>query len=89
MCPLAGVYAFHATVHAVGGTRCRLDLYKNEQAIGRMWSDCSNAPHGQGGNMFVLELQDADTVSLRSTYPEVCTVQGEEMYNTFSGFKIE
>ena len=84
MCPLAGVYAFHATVMGSGGNHCKADLYKNEESIARMWSDSN----GQGGNMFVLELQEADSVSVRCSNGG-CTLNGSEMYNTFTGFKIE
>ena len=87
MCPVAGVYAFHATVMSLGSSQCRLDLYKNEEFVGRMWSDATG-PIGQGGNMFVLELQEADSVSVRSTYTVACTLNGDQMYTTFTGFKI-
>ena len=89
VCPLAGVYAFHATVHAFASTRCRLYLYKNEESIACMWSDSTGAATGQGANMVALELHEADTVSVRSDYPDACSLFGDEMYNTFTGFKIE
>ena len=87
MCPLAGVYAFHSTVMASDATYCRLGFFKNENLIGRMWSDAIG-PAGQGGNMVALELQEADSVSVRSCNA-VCTLNGNEMYNTFTGVKIE
>ena len=85
VCPVAGVYAFHATVMSYG-VQCKLDLYKNEESIGRMWS--ATNPTGQGGIMVALELQEVETVSVRSSIAG-CTLNGNEMYNTFTGFKIE
>ena len=63
-----------------------MDLYMNEESVGRMWSDTS--PTGQAGNMVALELQEAHSVSVRLGTAG-CTLHGSDKFNTFTGFKLE
>ena len=86
VCPSEGVYIFHSSNLAFGGNQCKLDFYKNEDDVARTWSDNSNQPHGQGGSLVVLELASGDTVSIRAE--NGCTMNGNEKYNVFSGFKV-
>ena len=84
VCPQAGLYVFYASVLATSDSACRFDFYKDEEMIGSVYS--RHSPSTPGSNMFLLELQEADTVSLRTGVG--CTMNGTFNYNTFSGFKI-
>ena len=85
VCPQAGVYMFNAVVMAMSGSDCQLDFHKNEEEIGRAYSR-DDTLTSQGSNMFLLELQEADTVSMRAA--QGCTMQGNNNFCSFSGFKI-
>ena len=84
ICPQAGLYVFYASVLATSDSACRLDFFKDEEMIGSIYS--RDSPSIPGSNMFLLELQEADTVSMRAG--NACTILGSDNYNTFSGFKI-
>ena len=86
VCPQAGVYVFYAAVIAATETTCRLDFYKNDEEIGRVYSRDTAPPTSHGSNMFLLELQEADTVFLRAAND--CIMSGGTNYCSFSGFKI-
>ena len=62
-------------------------MYKNEEDVARIWSDNRGEGENQGTNMVVLELSVGDTVSVRLILGG-CTMDGAEMYNSFSGFRI-
>ena len=85
VCPQAGAYVFNAAVVATSDSTCWLDFHKNEEKIGRAYSR-ENSLTSQGSNMFLLELQEADTVSMRAG--QGCTINGNDNYSSFSGFKI-
>ena len=84
VCPQAGLYVFYASVLATSESTCWLDFYKNNAMVGRVYS--RHSPYAPGSNMFLLELQEADTVSMRAAIG--CTMNGLTNYNSFSGFKI-
>ena len=84
VCPQAGLYVFYASVLPTSDSTCRLDFYKDVEMIGRVYSH--HSPSIPGSNMFLLELQEVDTVSMRAGVS--CTMHGGNNYNTFSGFKI-
>ena len=84
VCPQAGAYVFYAAVLAASDSACRLDFYKDDEEIGGAYS--RHSPSTPGSNMFLFELQEADTVSLRAGVG--CTMNGGNNHNTFSGFKI-
>ena len=85
VCPQAGLYVFYASVLATSDDlACMLDFYKDSEKIGTAYS--RHSPDSSGSNMFLLELQEADTVSM--TGRQGCTMNGNNNYNTFSGFKI-
>ena len=84
--PQAGAYVFYAAILALDGSACRLDFFKNVELIGgRVYSDQDQATN-QGFNMVLLELQEADTVSMIAA--NGCVIHGGDNYSTFSGFKI-
>ena len=71
---------------------CQLELYKNEESIGAIWSDSRIGVDTLGANMFVLELEVVDTVSVRafSPAPASCgAMRGDILLNSFSGFKMD
>ena len=68
VCPQAGVYVFYAALIAEVETACRLDFYKNDEKIGRSYSRQNSSLTSQGSNMFLLELQEADTVFLKACW---------------------
>ena len=80
VCPPAGAYVFYSS------TFYKLDFYKNEEMIGSAYSSNSQSNSGPGSNMFLFELQEAETVSMRAAYS--CTMHGDNNYCTFSGVKI-
>ena len=84
VCPQAGLYVFYASVFAESDSTCRLEFYKDDEMIGRVYSH--HSPHIPGSNMFLLELQEAETMSISAG--NGCTMYGSFNYNTFSGFKI-
>ena len=81
VCPQAGAYVFNAATSSI----CHLELHKNEEKIGQTYSRDYSLT-SQGSNMFLLELQEADTVSMRAA--QGCTMDGGNNYCSFSGFKI-
>ena len=84
VCPQAGLFVFYASVLATSDSSCRLNFYKDDEMIGSVYSH--HSPYIPGSNMFLLELQEADTFSMRANTG--CTMHGSANYNTFSGFKI-
>ena len=84
VCPQAGVYVFSASVIATSNSACNLDFHKNDEKIGTAYS-IEDSLTSQGSNMFLLELQESETVSTRSA--QGCTMNGSKNYSTFSGFK--
>ena len=84
VCPQAGLYVFYAAVLATSDSTCWVEFYKDDEMIGTTYSH--HSPYIPGSNMFLLELQEADTVSMRGA--SGCTMHGGSNYNTFSGFKI-
>ena len=85
VCPLAGTYVFYDALLATGSVDCYLGFYRNEEQIGQVFSRASAIVHAS--NMFLLELSEADAVSIRAVAS--CTMQGSENYSTFSGFRID
>ena len=85
ICPLAGTYVFNAALIATGLDDCYVYFYRNEEQIGQVFSRASALVHGS--NMFLLELSEADTVSMRAA--SSCTVHGSNNFSTFSGFRMD
>ena len=80
VCPQAGAYMFNAAVVATSRSDCRLDFYKNDEKIGRAYSK-EGSITSQGSNMFFLELQEVDTVSMKAAIG--CTMNGSTNYCSF------
>ena len=83
--PEVGTYAFYTAAMAINNGVCKLALYKNEEVVGHIYSD--HNVDAMGSNMFVLELSEADAVSVRAV-ASGCQMNGGDNYNTFSGFKL-
>ena len=86
VCPQAGTYVFYSSLLATSNTWCWSELYRNEEILGCIFS--SHEVDAMGSNMFVLELTEADTVSIRGAQQPGCSLQGVNNHNTFSGFKV-
>ena len=85
VCPHAGLYVFYAAGYAANGASCYLDIMKNDILFSRLFF--SQAVGAMGSNMVVLELVEADNVSIMCANSG-CQLHGTEDLTTFSGFKI-
>ena len=84
VCPHAGLYVFYVTGYGINEATCNFDITKNGITITRMIY--VHIYYTMGSTMAVLELVDADTVSVVCVYA-ACQLGGG-IYNTFSGFRI-
>ena len=85
ICPHQGLYVFYVAGYATQDTTCRFAITKNADEIGQAYI---NHPfRSTGTNMFVLELEEADLVSV-IIVASGCRLYGNEKYNSFSGFRI-
>ena len=85
VCPQAGLYVFYAAGYAKNGATCYLDIRKNDILISNMFFTENH--HTMGSNMAVLELVEADNVSIISANSG-CQLHGTYVFTTFSGFRI-
>ena len=84
VCSQACFYVFFVSVLATSDLPFWLDFYNDTEKIGTAYS--KHSPDSSSSNMFLLELQEADTVSARAA--NGCTMYVSNNYNTISGFKI-
>ena len=85
VCPHAGLYVFYITGYGRNSATCRLDITKNGILVTRVLID--HATYTMGSNMAVLELVEAENVSVVSAQT-ACQLYGDEALTTFSGFRI-
>ena len=85
VCPQAGLYVFYVTGYGRNSAACRLDITKNGSIMTRAF--IVHLHSSMGSNMAVLELAEADNVSVVSAIA-ACELSGEELLSTFSGFRI-
>ena len=84
VCPHTGRYVFYAAGYAMNAATCNLDIVKNIRVSGLHFNQAQGA---MGSNMAVLELVEADNVSIISA-TSACQLHGIEELTTFSGFRI-
>ena len=85
VCPHAGLYVFYVTGYGINASSCWLDITKNGIPFTQALIVHSN--YSMGSNMAVLELVEADNVSVVSAQT-ACQLFGSSALSTFSGFRI-
>ena len=85
VCPHAGLYAFYVTGYGYNGATCYLDITKNGIPVTE--AIIVHPSLTMGSNMAVLELVEADNVSVVSGQAG-CYLNGVQRVSTFSGFRI-
>ena len=85
VCPHTGLYVFYVTGYGTNAVSCWLDITKNNIPVTQ--AVIVHSYYTMGSNMAVLELVEADIVSVVNVLAE-CQLNGNQGLTTFSGFRI-